>query len=429
MNAALRALLERRQQAVAAAKAITDGAAAATRDLTAEERTNVDAHLASITTIDADIARQRAIIEAERGAQTIAVGDGARVTNNLAEDPRGGFQNFAQFAQHVRQANPANNNVSRELAAWNAAAPSTYGNEGNMADGGFLVPPEFSRNVYRHSLEQDAFLPLTDDIPVTGNSMTFPRDETTPWGTDGMRAYWANEAGVATQTKPKGDTATLRLSKLIALVPITDELAADAAALEAYITPKCGESIRWKTNLALFSGTGVGQPKGWFVSGGPYVSVAKEASQTAATFNAANAAKMLGRLPSGSISRAVWLLNNDVFPQLPLMTIGQQPVWTPPNEGFKNAPNGFLLGRPIMLTQVCQTLGTQGDVALVDWKAYRSISKAVQMATSMHLYFDADAMAFRLTFRVDGQPAIKAAISPANGSNSLSPFVVLDTRA
>lgn len=51
------------------------------------------------------------------------------------------------------------------------------------------------------------------------------------------------------------------------------------------------------------------------------------------------------------------------------------------------------------------------------------------MATSMHLYFDADAVAFKATFRVDGQPKLAAAVSPANGSNTMSAFVQLDTRA
>ena len=46
----------------------------------------------------------------------------------------------------------------------------------------------------------------------------------------------------------------------------------------------------------------------------------------------------------------------------------------------------------------------------------------------MHLYFDADAMAFRTTFRMDGQPKLAAPISPANGTKTLSPFVQLGAR-
>ena len=57
-----------------------------------------------------------------------------------------------------------------------AAAPSTYGSEGSGADGAFLIPPEFSTSMYDLALEGEALLPLTDDTPVNGNSMTFPAD-------------------------------------------------------------------------------------------------------------------------------------------------------------------------------------------------------------------------------------------------------------
>lgn len=429
MNPQLRALLERKQKTVGLAKAITDKAAAEARELTAEERTQVDAHLASLEAINGDIRRQEALIEAERSSAALPAGSGARVTDRVAEDPRGGFQSYGHFAQHVMRAGQPGGHVSEELARWQAAAPTTYGNEGTGADGGFLVAPEFSREVFQYSLEQDALLPLTDDYPVQGNTLTFPRDETTPWGTDGIRAYWENEAAVATQTKPKGAVSSLRLSKLFALVPVTDELASDAGALDRYIGRKTSESIRWKTNLALFQGSGVGQPLGFF-GHASQVSVAKEGSQAADTIVAENIVKMYGRCHGRR--NAMWMINDDALQQLMLLKIGDTPIWTPPSSGLQGAPNGMLMGRPIMVCQLCKTVGDQGDIVLVDWKAYRTITKAgagIETATSMHLYFDAGAMAFRATFRIDGQPSAAAAITPANGSNSLSPFVVLDARA
>ena len=67
---------------------------------------------------------------------------------------------------------------------------------------------------------------------------------------------------------------------------------------------------------------------------------------------------------------------------------------------------------------------------LVDLSYYQTITKAggMQTTTSMHLYFDADLTAFRTTFRMDGQSKITSAISPAKGSNTLSPFIQLGAR-
>jgi hypothetical protein len=47
----------------------------------------------------------------------------------------------------------------------------------------------------------------------------------------------------------------------------------------------------------------------------------------------------------------------------------------------------------------------------------------------MHVRFVYDEMAFRFTYRVNGHPAWKSALTPCKGSNSVSPFVTLETRS
>lgn len=426
MNNRIRALTERKEKLLGAARQLSDTAEAEGRPLSEEERTQYDTHLADIDSVNADIAREQRLIEAERTAPALGYGAGARSHERREDDPRGGFRSYGEFCQAVMRAGVPGGAIDERLDM--RAAPTSYGSTGSGQDGGFMVPPEFSREVFQHSLEEDALLPLTDDYPVTGNSLTFPRDETTPWGSDGIRAYWEAEAAQATQTKPKGDVATLRLNRLMALVPVTDELAADASALERYIGRKTSESIRWKTNLALFQGTGVGQPQGFFGHASA-VSVAKEGSQAADTVVAANVAKMYAR--GLGRNRGVWMINDDVLPQVITLQIGNQPIWTPPNAGMQNAPAGLLLGRPLIVTQLCKTVGDKGDIVFANWGYYRSIMKGgrmIETATSMHLFFDYGMSAFRATFRVDGQPAIKGPVAPANGANSLSPFVTLDDR-
>jgi len=84
----------------------------------------------------------------------------------------------------------------------------------------------------------------------------------------------------------------------------------------------------------------------------------------------------------------------------------------------------------VVITQHANTLGSQADVMLCDFKGYRTITKAggMQTATSMHLYFDADATAFRTTFRMDGNPIMQAPVNPAKGSSQLSHFIQLAAR-
>lgn len=371
-----------------------------------------------------------------RGEGAVAIRSAASlsVAENVDGDPNRGFRSFGDFASAVRGAAFAvrtGTAMDQRLAPL-AAAPGTVANEGAGADGGILVPPGFSRNIFTLSLSEDALLPMTDDVDIEGNNMTFPKDETTPWGTNGIRAYWQGEAGAGTPTKPVVGALSLRLKKLMALVPVSDELLADTTALSSYLPGKVADSIRWKSNEAILFGSGAGVPLG-ALAGGSLVTVAKDSGQATNTLSATNLANMIARLPPGSFPRAVWIINNDVLPALFTLTLGNYPIYLPGGAntgGLQVSPYGMLLGRPIIVSQHAKSFSSQGDILLVDLSYYQAITKAegVVTATSMHLYFDADAMAFRTTFRMDGAPKLAAPITPANGSNTLSPFVQLGAR-
>jgi HK97 family phage major capsid protein len=87
------------------------------------------------------------------------------------------------------------------------------------------------------------------------------------------------------------------------------------------------------------------------------------------------------------------------------------------------------MGRPVIPVEYCSTLGTVGDIVLADLSQYIVIDKGgVQTAESIHVRFAYDERTFRATYRIDGQPWHRSAITPANGSNTQSPFVALATR-
>lgn len=463
MSASLRALQAKKADAIKGMRTLSDAAATAGRDFTPEEQAQYDAHKATASSLDAAISREQDLINTEAGMAAMSGGGagaqappaagshvvapaGARlsVAENVDQDPNRGFRSLGDFARAVRGAAFGQRNgtgmderlkplIGAGGPTMQAAAPGTYANEGSGADGGFLIPAGFSTNVWTLSLQDQALLPLTDRLPVEGNGMSIPKDETTPWGSNGVRAYWQNEAGAGTATKPVIGRTELKLKKLMALVPVSDELLEDATALGAYLTPKMADSIRWKTDEAILFGGGNGQPLGAFSTQSPaFVTVSKESGQATLTLKPENVSKMLSRL-YGNFGRAVWLLNNDVLPALFTMTLGNYPIYLPAGGsvgGIQGSPYGTLLGRPVLVTQHAKSFTSLGDIMLTDLSNYQTIEKAggIQTATSMHLYFDADSTAFRSTFRVDGQPKMAAAIQPANGSATLSPFVQLEAR-
>lgn len=431
----IRILQQKKAAAVAKAKQINDTASAEDRDLTADELAAYDAAMAEVSSLDARISREQAIAAAEV-SEGVQVAEGARISveENVAKDPKGGFNFVGEFMKAVHGASLAKINgggIDKRLLI-GASAPSTFGGESNGQDGGFVIPPQFSTEIFQLSLTDTALLPLTDNVEVTGNSMAFPKDETTAWGTNGIRAYWQGEGSAATATKPVLGQSVLRLKKLMALVPVSDEMLEDSSAMGSYLPKKIGMSMQWKTNEAILNGTGAGLPQGALTSGAVVV-VAKDSGQSTGTLSATNLANMVARLPEGSYGNAVWLIAPDVLPYLFTLTLGNYPIYLPAGAnvgGIQGSPYGMLLGRPIIVTQHAAAFSSQGDVSLVDLSYYQSITKAggMQTATSMHLYFDADATAFRTTFRMDGQSKIAAAISQAKGSNKLSPFVQLGAR-
>jgi HK97 family phage major capsid protein len=353
----------------------------------------------------------------------------------IDDDPKRGFVHAGEFFMSVRNeggnwSNPGDPRLQRL-----AAAPSTFGNTGDGASGGFAVPIEFATEIADLSQTEDSLLPFCDVTPVAGNTMVFPRDETTPWGTTGARAYWQSEGTGGTQTKPSLRSDSLVLNKLLALVPVTNELSDDSPALGAYLNREISKSIRWKTNDSLLYGVGNGyQPLGVFNSSAQ-ITVAKESGQATQTLNSSNITKMMARLPPGSFSRAIWLFNGDTLPAFFGMTAVSTIYWPAVGDSAGlpdgiTAAFGLVVGRPALISPHAKSFSSQGDVILVDLSYVNVIQKAagIQIATSMHLYFDADVMAFRASFRIDAQPKLTAPMAPANGSTQLSPFVQLGAR-
>jgi HK97 family phage major capsid protein len=360
--------------------------------------------------------------------------DGTSVHASMTAKGKGGFSHFGQFAASVRSAClPGRGGaIDPRLTVQNAAA-SPIGSESIGEDGGFLVPPDFRTEIMQKVQDEDQLLSRTDMLTATSNAIVVPVDETTPWETSaGVQAYWEAEMQALAGSKPKFQNASYRLNKLTALVNVTNELLEDAGALDGYLRRKAPQKINFKINRAIVAGTGVGQPQG--IIGSPAaVGVAAEGGQTADTIVFANITKMWSRLYSPCWSRSVWLANQDTLPQLLGMGFPTSatavPVFIPPG-GLADSPYGRLMGRPIIFTEACETIGDKGDIILADLSQYMTALKAggIRLDTSMHLYFDYDEMAFRFIIRVAGAPWWSAPITPRASSTSLSCFVTLAAR-
>jgi len=301
-------------------------------------------------------------------------------------------------------------------------------------DGGFLVQTDFSAELLRRIYETNAVVSRVRRIPVSGNANGLKmnavaessRANGSRWG--GILAYWLAEAGTKTASAPKFRQIELSLKKLIGLCYASDELLEDSVALEAVIREGFNEEIGFRLQDSIINGTGAGMPLGIMTSG----ALVTLTRNTASHVYAEDIIGMWSRLYAPCRPNSAWFINQDVEPELHKMGLETKTpiagalVYMPPG-GLSQAPYGTLMGRPVIPIEVCQTMGTSGDIILADLSQYIMIDKGgLQSASSIHFKFTTDETAFRFVFRVDGQPWWSTALVPFKGtSNTLSPFVVL----
>jgi len=420
------------------AQAITDG-----RDLTEEEcaiKNEMLDKVGKLTTTVETMEREERMqsylakpqesvttpLAASRSGATVKVGD-----NRAGKDR---FKSFGEQMSAVMRAGLPGGHADPRL--FNAALGL---NETVPSDGGFLVQQDFSAELLQDAFETGILASRCKRIPISNNANSIKIngiDETSRATTryGGILAYWEEEAAEKTATKPKFRKIELTLKKLIGLCYATDELLEDSAALEGIVKTGFASEFAFRLDDAIFNGTGAGQPLG-ILNSGSLVSVAKEAGQAADTVMAENVINMYSRLFATSRPNAVWLINQNVEPQLFQMSLavgtGGIPVYMPAG-GLSGQPYGTLFGRPVLPIEQAATLGDLGDIVFADLPGGYLLAEkgGIKSDMSIHVRFEYDESCFRFVLRVDGQPVRNVALTPAKGGANFtqSHFIALAAR-
>ncbi len=339
------------------------------------------------------------------------------------------FANSAEFFQTIWHNTEQTASVQAKRSRLRNAFSS-----GTPSEGGFLIPEVLRSELLRVALESAIVRPRARVIPMDSLRVPFPAvDSTTNVGSvyGGIVTYWKEEGAALTETSGAFSRIVLDAKKLTAYTEVPNELMADSViSFQTYIDDIFPEAMAHAEDLAFFSGTGVGEPLG-FLNAASAVSVTQEAGQAAASIVWENIVKMYARMLPGSLNRAVWIASIDTFPQLATMSLdvgtGGSAIWL--NNGAAGPPM-TILGRPVIFTEKANVLGTSGDLNFVDLGFYLvGDRQAMSASSSSHYKFQNDVTAYRIIERVDGLPWLQSAITPANGSAALSPFVKLEARA
>lgn len=442
----IKKLRDKKAGLVKESRAILDKVAAEDRARSDAEKARQEAIKAEIRELDAEIASEEEQLEYERENAP----EERRATASLTPEQRRAvspekgekFDNFGEFLMAVANAAaPDGGGRPDPRLRWENPSKSAVAasglNEAAGSDGGFLVMRDFSAEILRRSYEIGAVSSRVRRIPISAGANGLKinaidetsRADGSRWG--GVRTFWTAEAQALTGSRPKFRQIELELRKLTGLVYCTDEVLADAAALESIVSQALPEEINFRVEDAIINGSGSGQPLG-YMNSGAVITVSADTGQPTKTITYSNVLNMWSRMWAKSRSNAVWLINQDCEPQLFSMSqaigTGGVPVYLPAG-GISGSPYSTLFGRPVIPVEYASTLGTVGDIQLVDLSQYLCIDKgSIRQDVSMHVRFLWDELVYRFMYRIDGQPVWNAPLTPKNGSNTLSPFIVLATR-
>lgn len=441
-----------RAAAVANAKAIIDECKAKSVDLTAEQATQVDSFLAEKDDWDAKIqaAEQNAARIARVDGAAASIGNGGRSTaagassvrvtkENFEDDPKCGFKSHREFLSEVMNVSIGRTQPSKRLQFLRSPDPQSAAGSDEQSImsnpyGGFLLPEGFAPNLLTVPMEGDPTAGLVTPVPMQVPTINLPARVDKNHSTSvsgGLRVYRRAETAAANSSRTELERIKLEATSLTGLAYASEELLTySPISFVALLDAGFGDEFRSKMLKEKLNGTGVGEAMGVINAPGT-VSIAKETMQTADTINGTNITKMRARCYN--YSRAIWLANHDTLPNLMAchiaLTNGSVALFAPGNGTDK--PD-TLFGRPIYFTEYCKTIGDLGDIILGDWSQYLwgTLGNAnPNRAESIHVRFEYNERAFRFTMMNDGQPWWRSALTPANGSNTLSPFVTLAERA
>lgn len=337
-----------------------------------------------------------------------------QVKEGFEADPKKGFQGVGEFLSVLAKSNVQQDNRLDHIVQ--TSGQHTTSNDGLMIPAELM--PEI--NVIGKGISDD-IVSHFDVISTSRNSVEIRRDKATTRGSasTGLVVGRAAEVAQFTASRQEFELDTVKLDKLYVYAEVSEEDLEDFAMLESNLTNTAPELLRIKMGEDIIGGNGAGRNLG-FTQGSDYVTSTRT---TASRVKAEDVANMYSRHLRGP--KSFWLINQSVWNQLPIMTIGDQPIF---HADFSKGMSGMLLGLPVYTSEDCAAMGTTQDIMLINPDGYCALQKVggPKFSTSMHVKFDYDIMAFKWTMRFGGIPKFNAPYTPRKGV-TLSHFNALTT--
>lgn len=266
--------------------------------------------------------------------------------------------------------------------------------EGVLADGGYLVPEEFERQIVTGLDEANVVRSLAKVITTSA-------ERKIPVAATHSAAQWTAENGAYTESNPTFDQKTIDAFKLTDLIKVSLELLQDSMFdLESYISAEFARAFGIAEEQAFCVGTGTNQPTGIFTANGGTVGV------TAAAANAITADELISlvyALKSPYRRNAKFLMNDATVALIrKLKDNNGAYLWQP---SIQAGEPDRLLGYELYTSPYVPGVASEAlTVAFGDFKNYWIADRAGRTVQRLNeLYSTNGQVGFVATERVDGK--------------------------
>jgi len=296
-------------------------------------------------------------------------------------------------------------------------------------DGGFWMRPQFSDQLLQIPPDQQWISSLVRMLPRTdppNADFTFNAfDQSGAKGIyGGVAVYSSKELASPTKTStPKLLTVSLKPEKVGVYWLVSEESSANTPQMGSMMQPLVNGAILSYRDDKIQTGTGAGEFKG-FASSPAMINVDRSSADEV---NYVDLVNMISRIMSNGGGRFVWLCQRvTMLPQLmTLVDGGGKLIWA--DNARDGIPAPTLMGIPIFFNEISPTLGTAGDLRLVNLDYYLVKPGMGAMLKSDNTYanFLVGNETLRITYYEDGKPWITSPLTLRDGTNTVSPFIQL----
>lgn len=308
--------------------------------------------------------------------------------------------------------------------------------EGSAANGGYLVPTDFSLAFLDSVEKNSALLPYVTNVTTNSKAIDFPVAvvSTTEAATsgqytgyEGVVSYLVDEGGDITASYPTFNKITATIKKLASAANFTSELLEDAEVdIENKVINDITTNIASYLDWLIINADGNGFGTGIISAGDPEITVTQAATGGIA---AADIYDMYISIIPELRGKAVWIMNDDmlnVIRGLAFKADGDYPIFMPSNN-LAGSPFGTLLGRPIIVSPHCPAKGTKGDIIFADLSKMAIVRNGgVRMLRDPYTNMLTDQVRISAITRYAVTPTVKYAVTATDGVTR-GAFATLDT--